>query len=320
MEKNHIKIRTVFMGTSPLAETVLEKLIEEKYNIVGVYTKQDKKIGREQELIATPVKKLALKNSLSVFEPKRFDEETVKELSQLKPDLIVVAAYGKILPPSVLSLPGFGCINVHASLLPKFRGPSPIQNALLLGEKETGITIMLMDENVDTGEILTQEKIKVGANDTFEVLHDKLATQGAELLAKTLPLWIGRKIEPITQDNEKATLCQLIERNDGHIIWEDEARNIYNKYRALHHWPGIFTFWRNEEILLRLKLLEISINEKISPTENHPGKVFKSENNVCIATLKGAIVIKEIQLEGKKAAKIEDFVNGYPKFIGTVLQ
>lgn len=321
MEDNkHIKLRTVFMGTSPLAQVALQKLIEEQYNIVGVFTKADKKIGREQELTATPVKTLALENSIEVFQPIRFDEETVKTLRGLKPDLIVVAAYGKILPKTVLDMPGFGCINIHASLLPKFRGPSPIQNALLAGEKETGVTIMLMDENVDTGDILTQTILPIEEDDTFLELHDKLATLGAQLLSKTLPLWIKRQIESKPQNNSEATLCQLIEREDGRIFWETEAQKIYNRYRALFPWPGIFTFWRNEKTMLRLKLLKIRLDKENSTDKHAIGEVFQADNALAIQTIKGAILIEQLQLEGKKPMASNEFINGYPKFIGTILQ
>lgn len=321
MEKHeHIKLRTIFMGTSPLAETALKRLIEEQYNLVGVFTKADKKVGRKQELRPTPVKKLAEANNIPVFEPRRFSEEAVSGLRELKPDLIIVAAYGKILPKDVLDMPGFGCINIHASLLPKFRGPSPIQNALLAGKRETGITIMLMDEHVDTGDILIQEKMPIAPRDTFATLHDKLALLGADLLARTLPLWIGRKIEPVPQDHGKATLCQLIEREDGHIFWEEEAQAIYNRYRALHPWPGIFSFWRTEGSLLRLKLLEVSLHSTDPAVKHQTGEIFELGDKIGVQTLKGVIVIEKLQLEGKKPMSAGDFVNGYPAFIGSILQ
>lgn len=319
-DEKHIKIRTIFMGTSALAETALKKLIEEQYNIVGVYTKADKKTGREQELTATPVKKLALEKKLPIFQPARFDEEAIRQIKDLKPDLIVVAAYGKILPKAVLDLPGFGCVNIHGSLLPKFRGPSPVQNALLMGEKETGITIMLMDQGIDTGDILSQEKIAISKDDNYEILYAKLAKIGADLLSQTLPLWIKRQIEPAAQDDSAATLCQLIERADGRIFWEEEAATIYNKYRALYPWPGIFTFWKNDSSLLRLKLLEISLHD-IDPTTKHQiGEIFQLGDKLGIQTTKGVIIIKKIQLEGKRPMETAEFSNGYPKFVGSILQ
>lgn len=319
-DKKHIKIRTVFMGTSSLAETALKRLIQEQYNIVGVYTKADKKVGREQELTPTPVKKLALEKNLPVFQPARFDEATIKQLKELKPDLIIVAAYGKILPAAVLNMPGFGCVNIHGSLLPKFRGPSPVQNALLLGEKETGITIMLMDETVDTGDILTQEKITITEDDNYETLYAKLTELGADLLARTLPLWIKRQIEPQPQNDSEATLCQLIERADGRIFWEEEAAEIYNKYRALYPWPGIFTFWKNENSPLRIKLLEISLHKIDPATKHQSGEVFQLGDKLGVQTIKGVIIVEKLQLEGKRPMEATEFANGYPKFIGSILQ
>lgn len=321
MEKKNIQIKTVFMGTSPLSAKILSELIQAKYNIVGVYTKQDKKVGRNQQISESAVKKIALENNLEIFQPTRFDDETVAELKKLKPDLILVAAYGKILPSSVLEIPGFGCLNVHVSLLPKFRGPSPIQNALLSGDKKTGTTIMLMDEGIDTGDIITQQEIEIDPDDTTQSLTEKLSDSGAKLLLETIPLWVGRKIEPVKQDNSEATLCQLIEREDGKIFWEEEATNIYNRYRALYPWPGIFTYWKKADgSLLRLKLLKVSLH-KNNPVNPHlTGEVFELGDKIGVQTLKGVICLEEIQLEGKKPSDIKAFINGYPDFIGTILR
>jgi methionyl-tRNA formyltransferase len=321
MENKSIQIRTVFMGTSSLSAKILSELINAQYNIIGVYTKQDKKVGRSQQVSESEVKKVAIENKLEIYQPTRFDDATVSELKKLKPDLIVVAAYGKILPKSVLEIPGFGCLNVHVSLLPKFRGPSPIQNALLCGEKETGITIMLMDEGIDTGDIIAQQAIEIDPDDTTQSLTEKLSDLGAKFLLETIPLWVKRKIEPIKQDHTKATLCQLIEREDGKIFWEDEAVNIYNKYRALYPWPGIFTYWQKDNgSLLRLKLLKVSLH-KNNPVNLRPsGEVFELGDKIGVQTLKGVICLEEVQLEGKKPSDIKAFINGYPNFIGTVLK
>jgi len=321
LQKNKsIQLRTVFMGTSSLAQTVLQALIDEKYNLVGVFTKPDKKAGREQQLAEIPVKKLAEENSIPFFQPAKFNDDAIDELKKLKPDMIVVAAYGRILPKKVLDMPGFGCVNVHVSLLPKYRGPSPIQNTLLNGEKETGTTVMLMDEGIDTGNILSQEKITIADTDTADVLSEKLADLSAHLLVKTLPPWVDRKIEPQIQDHSKATLCQLIERQDGHIFWEEEAETIYNKYRALHPWPGVFTFWRNGATMGRLKLLNVSM-QKMNPQTKVPvGQVFQLGDKIGVQTLVGVIILEQIQLEGKKAVSVAEFVNGYPSFVGSILQ
>lgn len=321
MEKNkkEIKLRTVFMGTSSLSEKILTDLIAEGYNIIAVYTKPDKKTGREQEITESPVKKIATEHKLTVIQPEKFNVEAISELKKLKPDLILVAAYGKILPKEVLEIPGFGCLNVHTSLLPKFRGPSPIQNALLCGEKETGTTIMLMDEGIDTGKIIAQAKITIKDDDTNESLTEKLAIFSSELLLKTLPAWIERKIEATDQDNSLATLCQLIEREDGRIFWEEEAENIYNKYRALYPWPGVFTFWKNNDSMFRLKLISISL-QRLNSEQTYPaGQVFQLGEKIGVQTLSGIIFLEQIQLEGKKTTSITEFINGYPDFVGSIL-
>ncbi|EKE16314.1 MAG: hypothetical protein ACD_11C00020G0019 [uncultured bacterium] len=318
-ETSHIKLKTVFMGTSHFAEGTLKALIENEYNIVAIFTKPDAKIGRKQEVAESPIKKLALEKNIPVFQPQKFDNEIINKLKSLKPDLIIVTAYGKILPKEVLDIPGFGCVNVHPSLLPKFRGPSPIQNTLLTGEKETGTTIMLMDEKMDTGDILAQEKILIEDSDNAQILSEKLLILSCDLLVKTLPLWIGRKIEPIKQDDSQATLCQLIEREDGRIIWEQDAQEIYNKFRALFPWPGIFTFWKNDAMLTRIKLLKIKL-QKINPEIHHKvGEVFEIGDSIGIQALNGVIIIEELQMEGKNPASAKEFINGYRNFVGSIL-
>ncbi|HBI33648.1 MAG TPA: methionyl-tRNA formyltransferase [Candidatus Moranbacteria bacterium] len=320
MDSKKIKLRVIFMGTSDLSEKILKALIDDEYNIVGVFTKPDTKVGRKQEIEKPLVKQLAEQSSIPVFQPVKFKADAIEELKKLKPDLIIVAAYGKIIPKEALEIPGFGCINVHVSLLPKYRGPSPIQNALLSGETETGVTIMLMDEGVDTGDVLTQEKVKIEQNDTTAILMEKLSFIGAALLLKTIPLWIERKIQPTAQDHSQATLCQLIEREDGRIFWTDTAQEIYNKYRALTPWPGIFTFWKNSSENIRLKLISIEL-QKINPLEKHQvGEVFELGDDIGIQTEEGIVILKEIQKEGKKTATIKEFINGYPNFIGSILQ
>ncbi len=318
--KKTIKLRIVFMGTGVFAQFVLKKLLEKEYNIVGAYTQLDKSINGDRQVAVEIVKKLAQQHGLPVFQPEKFTPEEINRLRELNPDIIVVASFGKILPPAVLSLPGFGCLNVHASFLPEFRGPSPLQNALLLGKKETGATIMLMDSGIDTGDILAQKKFPILENDTYETLLKKTSSEGSELLLQTIPLWIEGKIEPQKQDLSKATLCQLIERNDGKIIWEEEAEKIYNRFRAFHSWPGIFTFWDSKGVLQRLKLTKISFQKKDSETPRSAGEVFKQDGLVGVQTLQGIIILEEINPEGKNNMAIKEFLNGYPHFIGSVLK
>lgn len=308
------------MGTSSFADTILDALIAEKYNILSVYTQADKKIGREQKLQKTAVKITAEKNNIPVFSPAKFGPEEITELKNQKPDLLIVAAYGKILPEAVLNLPGFGAINIHPSLLPYYRGPSPIQNTILDGKKETGTTIMLMDTGVDTGEILSQRKIAIDPDETNVELSQKLAQLSVSLLLETIPLWVKRKITPKLQDNAKATLCQLIERSDGKIIWTNDAKSIYNQYRAFFSWPGIFTYWQRGDLNIRIKINKLYLGKTTSLGEHQLGEVFQIDEKIAVQTGVGLVFLEEIQMEGKNNLKIKDFINGNPSFIGSTLK
>jgi methionyl-tRNA formyltransferase len=322
MEKKsrQIKLRMVFMGTSELSGVILSALIKKEYNLIGVFTKPDAKIGRKQEEMSPLVKKLAEENKIPVFQPARFNEEAAEELRKIKPDLVIVAAYGKIIPKTALNIPGFGFINVHVSLLPKYRGPSPIQNAILAGEKETGVTIMLMDEGIDTGDILAQKTAPISPDDNNSTLTEKLSHIGAAFLLEIIPLWVERKILPQKQNDSLATFCQLIEREDGRIYWSDDAEDIYNRYRALTPWPGIFSFWKNNSELIRLKFISIKL-QKTNPLEKHAeGEIFELGDDIGVQTANGIIIIKEIQKEGKKTVSAKEFINGYPTLIGSILQ
>lgn len=319
-EKKSIKLRVIFMGTSQFADQILSSMIEAGLNVISVYTKPDKKSGRDREMKKSAAKLLAEKNNIPVFQPEKLNEESIQEISSQKPDLIVVAAYGKIIPKAILDIPGFGVINIHPSLLPKFRGPSPIQNAILSGETKTGTTIMLMDEGVDTGDILKQAELEIGKDETNQELSIRLADLSGKLLLEVLPLWIERKIEPAKQDNSQATLCQLIEREDGKIIWANEAESIYNLYRALIPWPGTFTFWEINGTFKRIKLNKINFSREKISEKHHIGEVFQIEGKVAVQAMLGVIFLEEVQLEGKENIKIEDFVNGYKDFVGSILK
>lgn len=320
MINNPSKLRVIFMGTSEFAEIILSALLREKYNIIAVYTQPDKKTGRKQISEKSPVKITAEKNNIPVFTPIRFDIAVLTEVKKQKPDLILVAAYGKILPEAVLDLPEFGAINVHASLLPKYRGASPIQNAILAGEAETGATIMLMNEGIDTGDILSQRAIKINKNETSPEVSKKLALSSANLLLKTLPLWLVKKITPQKQNNFMASSCRMISREDGKVNWDDTAENIYNQFRAFHPWPGIFSIWERDEKILRIKLNKINTSGESQEITIEPGTILKIEKRIAVATSRGFVILKTVQLEGKPETKIENFINGYPDFIGSILK
>ncbi|OGI26790.1 MAG: methionyl-tRNA formyltransferase [Candidatus Moranbacteria bacterium RIFOXYB1_FULL_43_19] len=316
---NPQETKIVFFGTPKFAAEILQTLIESKYNISAVFTQPDKKFGRSQEMKKSAAKELAEKKSIPVFEPQNLERGKAKdEISQMRPDLIVVAAYGKILPKGILEIPKFGAINIHASLLPKFRGASPVQEAILSGEKKTGITLMLMNEKMDSGEIINQEEIGIEADENTLSLTEKLARAGGKILVETLPLWIGGAIKGTRQNEKEAAYCRTVKKEDGKINWNDPAEKIFRKWRAYFRWPGIFTFLPMKNGKKRLKLVEIGLAEEKIIGEI-PGKVVKYNSKIAVQTGKGFIILEKIQLEGKKITDAEDFAKGNKEFLNSVL-
>lgn len=313
------KVKIIFMGTPHFAEVVLEAVITAGYAIAAVFTQPDKKIGRKQESRKTPVKILAEKRNITIFEPENLsNRKIVDAVAKLHPDLIIVAAYGKILPKAILEIPKYGSINVHASLLPKFRGASPVQGAILAGEKETGVTLMLMSEKLDAGEIIAQKKIKISREDNVQTLTNKLAKAGGELLIKTLPDWIRGRIKTVPQNKKGVSYCRTIKKENGRIDWRESAEVIYRKWRAYVHWPGIFTFFYDKKARKQLKLIEI---EKVPEADSREktGKVIEYKKQIAVQTGKGLIVLKKIQLEGKESTDALSFSRGKRNFIGSRL-
>lgn len=313
------KPRIIFMGTSLLAKEVLNSLFNANYDILAVFTQPDKKIGRKRELVSSPVKLLAIEKGVSVFQPDKLNTIEAERIKSLSPDMIIVAAYGKIIPENILKIPKRSSLNIHASLLPKYRGASPIQNALLNGDETTGITIMLMDAGIDTGDILSQQELSIDSDDTTETLSVKLAALGSELIIKSIPAYIAGEIKSQKQDASLATNCQLIKREDGRIDWNNEAKTIYNKYRAFYPWPGVFSFWDKDGRPMRIKISELFYNES-TKTNHQIGEVFQLDDAVCVQTSRGVVLLNKIQAEGKSIAPIKEFLNGYPDFLGSVLK
>ncbi|MFA5925386.1 MAG: methionyl-tRNA formyltransferase [Parcubacteria group bacterium] len=308
-------IKIIYFGTSHFAEIILDKLISEGFEIIAVVTQPDKKAGRKQMYVSSPVKQLSEKYSISVLQPDTFnDEAIIRKLGNMKPDLFVVASYGKILPKAVLGVPRFGCINIHASLLPKYRGASPIQNAILNGEKETGVTLMLMNEKMDQGDIIAQESVDIKKAENTEMLSERLAKVGAELTVRTVPLWTGGKIKAKKQDENLATYCRPIRKEDGRIDWRNSAEEIERRFLAFQIWPGIWTEIKQNS--KRLKLLSIKPEGESMGGED-AGKVIKYDQKAAVQTGKGIIILEEVQLEGKKAVPISDFLKGNQNFIGS---
>lgn len=318
--KDSTNPRIIFMGTPEFAANILCVMLKEKFNIISVYTQSDKKVGRSQILEKSAVKKIAEEKEIEIFEPKKFDEDVVREIENQKPDLIVVSAYGKILPTDVLNIPRYRVINTHPSSLPKYRGASPIQNAILNGEKKTSATIMNLTEKVDAGDILMQEEIEIGEKETYLELSQRLSEISARLLMETIPLLTAGKIEPKKQNENEATFCQLIKKEDGKINWEEKAKDIYNRFRAFCVWPGIFTYFEKDNRSLRLKLNKVSLDENSKENNFENGKVFEENDVVKVKTGNGNIILEEVQLEGKNKMKATDFVRGYANFVGSVLK
>lgn len=321
---NPQKVKTIFMGTSKLAAPILLKLIEEKYQVIAVVTKATRKIGSKskRKTAFNPIKKIAEKNSIPLLQPEKITDEFIQEIKTLNPDLIVVTSYGKIISEELLNIPKYNCLNVHVSLLPKLRGASPVQNAVLEGLDETGVTIMKMDVGMDDGDIIAQEKIKIGEDETAEELSDRIFPLGANKLVEVLPDWIEGKIESEKQNEAEATFCKILKREDGEVDWNKSAQEIYNQFRAFTPWPGIFTFWnKDENKKIRIKLNQVRIyKEEINSSDLKIGEVFKENKKVLVNTKDGVIEIIELQNEGKKVMRAIDFINGNGDFIGSVLE
>jgi methionyl-tRNA formyltransferase len=306
----------VFMGTSEFSVPTLRILLENSYDVCVVVTQPDRPKGRGQKVVPSPVKVLAERYKIPVLQPKKVRMPEVQQiLRDIAPDVIVVVAYGQILPESILQIPKFGCINVHASLLPKYRGAAPIQWAIIQGETETGITTMFMDKGMDTGDMLLQTKISIDKEDTAGTLHDKLSQLGAELLLQTLQHLEKGAITPIPQNHDLATYAPLLKKENGYINWQEPAAQICDKVRGLFPWPGAYTYFQGKIVkLLKVKVKQMSVKVS-SPT---PGTVVALDNiaGPVIATGEGYIQILEIQPENKKPMHCSDFCRGYHLAVG----
>lgn len=301
-------MKVLFFGTPEFARPSLEALLASPHEVIGVFTQPDRPRGRGQRLIPSPVKTLSLDKGIPVFQPERIRDRTSLEiLRSLRPDLIVVVAYGQILSPPVLSIPAGGCVNVHASLLPKYRGAAPIAWAILRGETRTGITTMLMDPGMDTGPILLTEETAIDPEDTAGVLHDRLSRMGAGLLQRTIAGLEEGSLAPISQDHTQATYAPLIKKGDGKINWAFPARELFNLLRAFDPWPGAFTPWGGRALkLFRPSLLPGEARED-------PGTVAAvSADGLQVATAQGYLLVREVQLENRPRMSVSEFLRGHP--------
>ncbi len=308
-------LNVIFMGTPDFAVPSLNALNDYGCAVPMVVTRTDRPKGRGQKMLPPPVKVAATKLDFTVFQPETVNtDKFYKKILQIHPDLLVVVAFGHIIPKKILEIPIYGAINIHASLLPKYRGPAPIQRAIINGEAETGVTTMLMDKGLDTGEILLTSTVSIHPDDTAETLHDRLADVGANLLKKTLTRIENKTLKPIPQEHARATYAPMLKKKDGHIDWTLSANQIERFVRGMTPWPGAYTFYGNK----RLKIFKAALKSTINAEP--PGTVTKGfSNELRVATGDGVLSILEIQGSSGKRLVVSDFLRGNSIPVGTVL-
>jgi methionyl-tRNA formyltransferase len=314
LARGGLVLRVVFMGSPTFAVPSLEYLVLGGYEIAAVYTQPDRTGGRGRKLAASPVKQAAQALGLTVVQPESLKApEAFKQLANFKPDIIVVAAFGQLLPKPVLELPPLGCLNVHPSLLPKFRGASPVAAAILAGEAFSGVSIMFLDEGMDSGPVLARAQVPVADNDTTASLEAKLCRVGAGLLGEVMVGWIRGEIKAQPQDESLATNCQPITKDEGEIDWKLSAIDIWRRVRAFYPWPGSYSRWRGRT----LKIIEAA--PLSPPTPAKAGEVVALDSGFGIGTGDGILNVLRVQLEGKQALSAAEFLRGQRDFIGAVL-
>jgi len=309
-------MRLVFMGSPQFAVPTLEHLLLDKYQVAAVYTQPDRPAGRGRGLVASPVKQIAQARGLTIVQPASLKAAgVVEQLGGFKPDVIVVAAFGQILPRTVLELPRLGCLNVHPSLLPRFRGASPVASAILAGDDFSGVSIMLMDEGLDTGPVLARAQLPVSPQDTTGSLTAKLSWLGARLLGEVLVGWSRGELIPKPQNGAEATYCGSIAKEEGEIDWRLPAVDIWRRVRAFNPWPGCYTRWRGKS----LKIIEVGPLEEGSTAKTGEVVALNSKAGFGVGTGDGILAVSKVQLEGKKAMSAAEFWRGQRDFLGVVL-
>ena len=303
--------RIVFMGTASFSLAVLKMLIEEDYNIVGVVTQPDRYVGRKKVLTMPDVKVEALKYDIPVIQPARIKED-YQAVADLKPDLIITAAYGQIVPQAVLDIPRLGCINVHASLLPLYRGGAPVHQAIIDGQEKTGVTIMYMVKKMDAGDMIAQKETPILEEDTVGILYDRLSDLGAELLKETLPDILKGTNQRIPQDENLVTYAPTLSREDERLDWNMSARQVYNKVRGTNPWPGSYTTYQGKTVKIwagQVHQCENAMKHHAQQDNGTIVKIFKDAIGVKVND--GVYLITELQLEGKKRMSVKDYLNGH---------
>lgn len=310
-------MKIVFMGTPDFAVNVLQGLIDNNYDVVGVVSQPDKEVGRKRILTPTPVKEVALKYNIPVFQPVKIRKE-FDDILALEPDMIVTCAYGQIIPKEILDYPRLGCINVHGSLLPKLRGGAPIHHAIMDGLEETGITIMYMDVSMDSGDIISQRSIPITDSDNVGILWDKLSLLGRDLLLDTLPSIIDGTNDRIKQDESLVTFGYNVKREEEHLDFNNTSRKVFNHIRGLNPWPSAYAVLDDQE----MKIYDSEILDKDFSTKTCGEIVDVNKEGIVVKTVDGSIVLKTIKPFGKKMMNAKDYVNGIGKdnLIGKVFK
>lgn len=310
-------IRIVYMGTPDFAVEPLEAIIKAGYEVAAVVTQPDRQKGRGKEVKMTPVKECALRHGIPVFQPVKIKEpEAVAELEKYQADLFVVAAFGQLLSEEILNMPEYGCINIHASLLPAYRGAAPIQWAVLNGEKESGVTIMQMDKGLDTGDMLLKRSVELSPKETGDSLHDKLMRLGAELIVEALPKLEKGELVPEKQKDELSSYAKKLTKAMGQIDWSKDAVSLERWIRGLNSWPSAYTFFGGKT----LKIWEAQVTEENGAQKAEPGQVVSvSRESFTVACGQGELQILSLQLEGKKRVSTREFLLGYQVEPGMIL-
>lgn len=311
-------MRIVYMGTPDFAVAALEAIIAAGHQVVAVVTQPDKEKGRGKAISMSPVKECALKNNIEVFQPVKLrnNPEAVEQLRSYNADMFVVAAFGQILTEEVLNMPKYGCINIHASLLPAYRGAAPIQWAILDGLKETGVTIMQMDKGIDTGDILMQETLTIEPDDTGESLFDKLSVLGAKAIVRAIPLIEEGSLAPQKQDDSLSNYAKMLNKEMGKINWEEDACKIERYVRGLNSWPSAFSFINGKQ----LKIWKSEVADEVTPGNNLTGTIVAIDRkSFSVACGTGILRVLEVQLEGKKRMDVDAFARGYEIKVGDKL-
>ena len=313
-------MRIVFMGTPTFILPVVDALLSIGSQVVGIYTQPDKPSGRGRGLESPPAKQFGLANGIRVFQPTSLrGTDAEAELASLRPDVIVVAAYGKLLPPEVLDTPPYGCLNLHPSLLPRYRGPSPVATTILDGERRTGMSIMLLDQGMDTGAVLAQKAFPISPDATTGTLTEALFEMGAELIKEVLPGWTRGDLTAQPQDHNRATITKKLEKGDGEVVWDLSAQELERRLRAFTPWPGLFTHWRGKMV----KILSASVlplpGDLTGPDVGLVLPVRDSGLAIGVVTGDGVLGIGSLQMEGKRPLTSAEFLRGQGDFLGARL-